>query len=206
MAIGRLSPNTRSYGLLILVLSTVITMSSALEYASNLTVSSKTANTATLTWTSATSGGNASSYIVSVVLDTSVLENVTISTVATNTHTITGLTYSTFYTVLVYTYDSTGQSTGEAASVSFWTKYTTWNTKFIGALGVIGFIIVTLLTMIILKSKCLPADPKPMVMDVEKLVEDGAGVNDEQPPSEQGNKDDKEKPKSPIKDRDIAIF
>ena len=205
MATGRLSQNTRSNGLLILVLSTVITMSSALEYASNLTVSSKTANTATLTWTSAASGGNASSYIVSVVLDTSVLENVTISTIATNTHTITGLTYSTFYTVLVYTYDSTGQSTGEATSVSFWTKYTTWNTKFIGALGVIGFIIVTLLTMIILKSKCLPPDPKPMVMDDEKLVVDGEGVNDELP-SEEGNKEDREQPKSPIKDRDIAIF
>ncbi|XP_038079223.1 uncharacterized protein LOC119746380 [Patiria miniata] len=168
----------------VLILTAFSTTSSALDYASSISVSADTTS-ATLTWTVASNASAADSYIVAVLLDggTTSVNNYTISDVSTETYSLADLVFSTYYTVNLYTVSNTGQTVG-VTTVSFWTEYAVWNSKFIAVLGVIGFMFLTLLVMMVLKSVFLKEekaqDKKPVLEDEENggiRKENGAGTN-----------------------------
>jgi hypothetical protein len=165
----------RFVSVLTVVLFATLGGTSAQGYASNISVSADI-NTATLTWTAATSNGSAASYTLALLLDggATPVTNYTISDVATDSYTLSNLVYSTFYTVKLYTVDSSAQIVG-VSTLSFWTLYKVWNPSFITALAVFGFIIIILVVMMALKSKYL-AEKEPDMKPVFEEEQADEGV------------------------------
>ncbi|XP_022090060.1 uncharacterized protein LOC110978972 [Acanthaster planci] len=161
-------PVHRFMFILTVLIFTAFGSTSALDYASNISVRADITS-ATLTWIAA-SNSSADSYTLALLLDGGATSrtNYTISDVATETYTLTDLTYSTYYTVNLYTVGSGGQTVG-VSTLSFWTLYKVWNPSFIAALCVLGFIFITLVVMMALKSAYLAEkkdpDEKPVLED-----------------------------------------
>jgi ABC-type Fe3+-siderophore transport system permease subunit len=164
----------RFVSVLTVVLFATLGGTSAQGYASNISVSADI-NTATLTWTAATSNGSAASYILALLLDggATPVTNYTLSDVATDSYTLSNLVYSTFYTVKLYTVDSSAQIVG-VSTLSFWTLYKVWNPSFIAALAVFVFIIIILVVMMALKSKYLAEkEPDMKLVFEEEQADEG---------------------------------
>ena len=139
-----------------IVLLSLVSSSSAATHATNISTTSVGTSEADLTWIIPSDLSQASYYVLFVLdegLDVAL--NETINDVNSASYTLTGLTFSTYYNVTIYTHDANDVTIG-SDTVMIITDYDPLNFRALCAIGVVGALILILILVKVAGKVCNP--------------------------------------------------
>ena len=141
---------------LAVVIISALSVADAETFAINVTTSAVTKSTATLSWVAPDNIAAVGYYLLAVEDESAtVVFNVNITDASATSYEVTGLAFSTFHNATLTTLDTSGGAIG-SDSYYFLTEYDPVNVRAVGAIAVVGALVLILISVKAAAIACNP--------------------------------------------------